>query len=102
MYDDTSSFSDLFSSQDSSSVLGDSGSSGIPSIADIKADYVNVDNVVNGKAKSADWGGVVGGITGFVAGGPESAQLGANVGRKVFPMLGDVISSIGDALSNIF
>lgn len=78
-----------FSKTSPSSGYGESSSTGgVPSIGDIKADYVNFDNIVNNRAKSADWGAGVGGTIGAFFGAP---QQGANIGRTVFPILNKTV-----------
>lgn len=64
-----------------------SEATGYPSIGDIQADYVNINNLLNNKATSADWGAATGAGIGFIFGGPEGAQQGANIGRQAFPMI---------------
>lgn len=85
---------DLFSSQDPSSQISDGN--GVPSIGGIQADFLNFENIISGKAKSSDYGAGAGAIAGSFFGAP---QLGADIGRKAFPIIGDVISGIGDAIS---
>lgn len=76
---------DIFNSN--AQQTGASEATGYPSIGDIQADYVNVDNLVNNRAKSADWGAATGAGVGAILGGPEGAQQGANIGRIAFPIL---------------
>lgn len=68
-----------FSAQDSSGMF-----SSIPDIQGYQADFVNAENIWNGHAKSADWGGAVGAGIGAYFGSP---QTGATIGRAVLPIL---------------
>lgn len=65
-----------------------SAGTGYPSIGDIKADLINVDNIVNNRAKSADWGAATGAGVGAFFGQP---QMGANIGRVAFPILNKTV-----------
>lgn len=67
------------------------GGSSIPNIGGYKADAVNVNDIVQGKAKAADWGAGVGGAIGAFFGAP---QQGANIGRVAFPALENVFKNL--------
>lgn len=73
---------DIFNSN--AQQTGASEGSGYPSIGDIQADYVNVNNLVNNKAGAADWGAATGAGIGAFFGKP---QEGAAAGRIAFPIL---------------
>lgn len=75
-----------FGFQDSSSMFDS-----VPDIGGYQADFVNVNNILNNKAKSADWGAATGAGVGSFFGAP---QEGANIGRAVFPLIEKGFNSI--------
>lgn len=68
-----------------------------PSIGEVKSDFVNIDNIVNGKAKSADYGAGIGAGIGAFFGAP---QEGADIGRTVFPILNQTVRPLFSNLWN--
>lgn len=75
-------------------LFGNSG--GIPNIGGIQADFVNLNNIVSGNAKSPDYGAGIGAGVGAFFGAP---QEGAVIGRTVFPILN---KTVRPALSNLW
>lgn len=77
------------------SILG-TDSSEIPSINGISADVTSVDDIINGKGNSGDYGRGVGAGIGAYFGQP---QLGADIGSEVLPVLSDTLKNVWDSIS---
>jgi len=67
-----------------------------PSIGGISADVTSVDNLLSGNATGADYGRGIGAGVGAYFGQP---QLGADIGARALPALGNAWHSIWDSLS---
>lgn len=71
------------------SLYGDSksGDSTPSSIGQVSEDFTNLQNIFDGKATSTDWGAGTGAGVGAYFGAP---QLGADLGRTIFPAIQDL------------